>query len=513
MNSPTDIKIPGYRIEKLLGKGGMATVYLATQLSLGRSVALKILNDPETPLFFERFFNEGRCISKLSHPNLVTIYDIGQGEGFYYIAMEYISGGDLKTRIRQGFKTSASLKIISRLALCLSYVHAEGVIHRDIKPSNILFRDDGSPVLADFGIAKLIQTDNDLTLTGTVMGSPHYLSPEQAQGTPKLDGRSDLYSLGVILFELLTGKKPFTAESFAATLIAHIKNPIPDLPEKFSPLQPLINKLLAKKPEERFQNGTELAKNIQQFRTLAKNSAKQMAGEPAITKPSNTQHPRVLLIPAIVVGVLAISALPLFWPSSDTPQITAKEPAPQPTEPTPEITIAPEVAVEAAPHIVEEPLPMLETAKLEEPKPLIEESAQQTTPQLEQLLIRADSQFTKNQLSYPSGESAKDLYRAALKLDPSSKAAKTGLSRIADKYLLFAQSQLKKGNRPKALRSVRLGLSIRPKHKGLKKLEKRVTAKAKVVPPKPKLQVVPPPEKPKKETEPFDWEPLSPEFS
>ena len=206
MSSNAQLKVPGYRVDKLLGKGGMATVYLATQMSLGRSVALKVLNDPETPQFFERFFNEGRCVARLRHDNLVTIYDIGQGEGFYYIAMEHLPGGDLKSRMAQGMKSSQSLKIIARLASCLGYVHSQGLVHRDIKPSNVLFRGDGTPVLTDFGIAKLIQADNDLTLTGTVLGSPHYLSPEQAEGNSKVDGRSDLYSLGVILFEMLAGR-------------------------------------------------------------------------------------------------------------------------------------------------------------------------------------------------------------------------------------------------------------------------------------------------------------------
>ncbi len=249
MNPSQQIQVPGYRIERVLGKGGMATVYLATQMSLGRPVALKVLHDPDTPQFFERFFNEGRCIARLNHSNLVSIYDIGQGEGFYYIAMEFLPGGDLKSRIAQGIKPSQALKILIRLAGCLAYVHGEGVVHRDIKPSNILFGTDGTPVLTDFGIAKLIQADNDLTVTGTVMGSPHYLS------------------LGIIFYEMLTGRKPYTADSFAATLMAHIQKPLPKLPEQYASLQPILDKLLAKKPEDRFQSGAELLMNLQPLRT------------------------------------------------------------------------------------------------------------------------------------------------------------------------------------------------------------------------------------------------------
>ena len=293
MNNGSQLQIPGYRIEKIVGKGGMATVFQATQVSLSRPVALKVLTDPETPQFFERFFFEGRCVARLNHSNLVTIYDIGQCDGFYYIAMEYLSGGDLKARIAEGVKPEAALKFLAQLAACLGYVHGKGVIHRDLKPSNILFRPDGTPVLTDFGIAKLIQTDNDLTVTGTVMGSPHYLSPEQAQGVRKLDGRSDLYSLGIILFELLTGCKPYTAESFAATLMAHIKRPIPELPDAFASLQPLLNRMLAKKPEERFQNGAELARELRQQRHRLRKRR-----DPETTPQTHSAHPRQVVYAA-----------------------------------------------------------------------------------------------------------------------------------------------------------------------------------------------------------------------
>ncbi|OOZ37204.1 serine/threonine protein kinase [Solemya velesiana gill symbiont] len=340
MNSEIGIKIPGYRIEKLVAKSGMASVYLATQSSLGRPVALKVLTDPETPQFFERFFNEGRYVAKLSHNNLVAIYDIGQGEGFYYIAMEYLPGGNLKTKINQGIRPKSALKLISQVATCLSYVHSQGLVHRDIKPSNILFRSDGSPVLTDFGIAKLMQTDNDLTVTGTVMGSPHYLSSELAQGERKLDGRSDIYSLGVILYEMLTGKKPYSGESYAATLMAHIQQPVPTLPEKFHQYQPLLEKMMAKEPGQRFQTGGEVMKAIQDLRVQTRKERKQeekkrhhIQQTPLLTRE------RVLQI-ALTLGVLVLATW-LFMPSGDQtvsdqppaiqqPPVEATAPATQP---------------------------------------------------------------------------------------------------------------------------------------------------------------------------------------
>lgn len=468
MEAITHLKIPGYRIDKMLGKGGMATVYLATQMSLGRPVSLKILNDPETPQFFERFFNEGRCVARLSHSNLVTIYDIGQGEGFYYIAMEYLPGGDLKARIAQGMKPGPALKILSRLASCLGYVHSQGLIHRDIKPSNILFRADGTPVLADFGIAKLMQTDNDLTVTGTVMGSPHYLSPEQAQGNRRLDGRSDLYSLGVVLFEMLAGRKPYTAESFAATLMAHIKKPIPRLPQELSRYQPLLDRLLAKKPEQRFQSGTELNQQIQHLRN--RNRVTEDGSEGDLTRPRGAPGytgSTVTLRQRLSIGVILLAALPLGWSmlERDPPAAVGDE------KPT---TIRPMIqAIPMMPALPAMPPPDQLTLSNEDIPPLEELVIEAEKQQLDQAALwleMAEARLQEDRLSLPRGDSARDYFNKVLRLQPDNAKAMRGLELIADRYVLFARKRLNRGQYPKARRFINQGLATIPGHRELEDL-------------------------------------------
>ena len=193
--NPIDMNIPGYKIDKLIAEGGMASVYLAEQESLARPVALKLLRKFDNPSQALRFFNEGRIIASLEHRNIITIFDLGVVDERHYLAMEYLQGGDLKQRIHRGMTPSEAFEIVETLGSCLSFVHQQGIIHRDIKPENILFRRDGTVVLTDFGIAKQMESDNTLTMDGTTLGSPHYLSPEQAS-CKTLDGRADIYSLG-----------------------------------------------------------------------------------------------------------------------------------------------------------------------------------------------------------------------------------------------------------------------------------------------------------------------------
>ncbi len=252
------IKIPGYRIERILGQGGMAIVYLATQESLHRYVALKVMKSAlvTDPDFRLRFLNEGRIIAQLHHPNIVTVFDIGVHGDIYYLSMAYLPGGTLGDKISQGLPLEQGLAIIRRLADALGYAHRCGFIHRDIKPINVLFHENGLPVLTDFGIAKALGVATQITAAGIGLGSVGYMSPEQAM-SKAVDSRSDIYSFGILIWKILTGQKPYEAEDAFALAMQHVTADIPKLPQDLTVYQPMMNKLLAKAPEDRYASAED----------------------------------------------------------------------------------------------------------------------------------------------------------------------------------------------------------------------------------------------------------------
>ncbi len=281
--------IPGYRIDRLIGKGGMAAVYLAIQESLDRPVALKVLRDPDSPEFSERFVNEGRIVASLVHGNIVTVHDVGIAEGLHYISMEYVDGGDLRSRIADGQSPEAALDLAARMADCLGFAHRKGVIHRDLKPANILFRRDGTPLLTDFGIAKNQRLDSDLTRTGKIVGTPRYMSPEQALGRP-VDGRSDLYSLGVVLYEMLTGEPPYSGDSEVDTILKHLNDPVPALPAACRRYQTLLARMLAKDPAARFADAGELLESLAALESGGRLVSPGQTSSPRRPGPVSTPH-------------------------------------------------------------------------------------------------------------------------------------------------------------------------------------------------------------------------------
>ncbi|MEE8321447.1 MAG: serine/threonine-protein kinase, partial [Gammaproteobacteria bacterium] len=270
------MEIPGYKIQREIGKGGMATVYLAIQESLNRSVVLKVLDSKMQSTaadLTERFIDEGRIVASLNHPNIITIYDIGLANNEMYISMEYIQGGDLKKRLELHVLPDEALEYASKIGNALDIAHKHGVIHRDVKPANILFRDDNTPLLTDFGIAKQLEDDKDLTSTGIFLGSPNYVSPEQADGA-HLDGRADIYSLGCIFYEMLTGYKPYHSDSVIDIVIQHKTSPVPALPDSLQEFQPLLNRMMAKKRDERFQDAASMVQYIEEFQSNRKRKTK-----------------------------------------------------------------------------------------------------------------------------------------------------------------------------------------------------------------------------------------------
>jgi serine/threonine protein kinase len=252
------IRIPGYQIKHQLGRGGMASVYLAIQESFGRDVALKVLAPHHAPdsEFSQRFLREARIISQLVHPNIVTVYDVGVHEGLHYLSMEYIRGQDLQEACGSLSKRQV-IAIIRDVAKALDYAHQKGYVHRDVKPENIMLAEDGRVVLMDFGIARGSDTTLGMTKTGRAIGTPYYMSPEQTKGQP-VDHRTDIYSLGVVLYQMLTGYVPYDADSAIAVGIKHVSAPIPQLPDSLRFLQPIINTCLSKEPAHRFQTAADL---------------------------------------------------------------------------------------------------------------------------------------------------------------------------------------------------------------------------------------------------------------
>lgn len=303
METPEPPQIPGYRIERILGKGATATVYLAIQESLDRRVALKILSAQlvKDPAFNKRFIKEGKTVARLAHPHIVTVYDTGSHQTVLYIAMEYLECGSLKERIKAGLTPEAALQVLRQIAQALGYAHRQHCIHRDLKPANILFRDAETAVLSDFGIAKNLEDKTQLTAAGWRIGTPNYMSPEQAMGKP-VDARSDLYSLGILFYEMLTGTRPYKGADAFETALLHVKAPVPILPEPLKHFQPVLDRLLAKDPSTRFASAEELIQALQPVR----------APETGASRPGVERSRRWLLatLLAIVTGLLIYR----FWP-------------------------------------------------------------------------------------------------------------------------------------------------------------------------------------------------------
>jgi serine/threonine protein kinase len=264
-------QIGQYQIEEQIGQGGMATVYRAYQPSINRYVAIKILPSQyaQDPNFVKRFEQEAKAIAALEHPHILPVYDFGTQDGLTYMAMRYVRGGTLSNLMGQPLSNERIVRLVGDMARALDYAHKQGVVHRDIKPSNILIDRNGEALLTDFGIAKLMEGSGATQLTGAgnVLGTPAYMSPEQAKGAG-VDGRSDVYSLGVVLYELLTGQQPYRAETPVAVVLKHVSEPL-TLPRTINanvpePLERVVIKAMAKEPDQRYQTAGEMEVALQQ---------------------------------------------------------------------------------------------------------------------------------------------------------------------------------------------------------------------------------------------------------
>ncbi|MBC8163397.1 MAG: protein kinase, partial [Roseiflexaceae bacterium] len=262
-----------YQITDIISHGGTATVYKARQMSLGRHVAVKVMYRSRDPQFAARFAREARVIAQLQHPNILPIYESGEQDGLLYLVLRYIEGGaTLHDQLDQPIEPLRALRMCALVLDGLEYAHAHGIVHRDVKPANILMSGPDWPLLADFGIAKLSSEDLHLTHTGLIIGTAAYMSPEQASGDT-VDARSDVYAMGVVLYEMLTGRLPFEGTNAMAVLNKHVHAPPPS-PRQFVPaltadVEAVLLRALAKKPSERYQTAAAMATELRRLATLA----------------------------------------------------------------------------------------------------------------------------------------------------------------------------------------------------------------------------------------------------
>jgi len=266
-----DAFIRGYRCIRRLSAGVTSDLYVAESERVGALVALKVARDrqdEEQPVdAFRRFLQEYEIAQRIDSAAVVRLYDLGVSDEHAWLVMEYFALGDLRRRMRgAALAPREALRLAVAIARALATVHAAGVLHRDLKPGNVMLREDGSVALIDFGLSKDAALALDVTDTGTIFGTPHYMSPEQGHAEP-LDARSDLYSLGVILFEMLVGEKPYRAENPMAIVYKHRKEPVPRLPAQFAAVQPVLERLLAKVPAERFADAGQAGDALEE--TLA----------------------------------------------------------------------------------------------------------------------------------------------------------------------------------------------------------------------------------------------------
>jgi serine/threonine protein kinase len=458
------MEISGYTIKRIIGKGGMGTVYLATQESLGRDIVLKTLTigDSESTEFQDRFMNEARIVAALRHPHIITIYDIGASDEVLYIAMEYIDGGDLKGRLNGPLPPHACLELLMKIGAALEIAHMEGTVHRDVKPANILFRNDGTPLLSDFGIAKQIKLDSELTSTGTILGSPFYMSPEQSEGK-LVDGRTDIYSLGVIFYEILTGRRPYEGDSAIKIIMQHLQSPLPKLPRELIRFQPLLDGMMAKDREKRISDAGTLVSTVRRLAEKEEGSPANVSSialtrasarpEPPPMPPTRTLRPWLIGLGGVGMFTLGIVT---FWLYAQTLQSS-------------QIVLAPPLAstVGALPALPPPPDPS-KAAGSSNGAPNNSPPVGEVVRALEWL---AQNSLRDGRLTSPPADNAYYFYSRLLAIDPANTSARAGFEKIAEQYVVLAEQAFTRRDYRQARTFIALGRQIAPANKGLSALE------------------------------------------
>ena len=461
------IEIPGYTVHGLLGKGGMAEVYLATQQSLHRKVAVKVLLNHGDQEFNTRFIQEGHIVASLHNPSIITIYDINKlADGRYYMAMEFVPGGDLARHKGEVFEPQRALAIVRQIAAALAVVHAKGLIHRDIKPANILFRKDGTAVLTDFGIAKDMHVDSDLTNCGVAVGSPAYSSPEQTQCL-RLDARSDIYSLGLILLEMLTGSNPYRGGNYSQTVLNQVQMPVPILPPRLLMFQALLERMLTKDPAQRLPDCGTLLAALEQIGPADVDATQIRRAVLVPQLPDDTLIKAHSALPEPAAGT---STRPLLWVLAGLLLVLGLGAAGLYVQQQMQIR---ELLAEAQQRVVQEQLiePQQDNAEYYFKQVLtLDADNADALAGLQQVLElrlanfaeRAQASIAAQQLVLPEDDNAVFYYQQMLMLAPGNAQAQTGLQAIAEEYRNKAMQAYARSDFPAALQMIEYGLQAQP---------------------------------------------------
>lgn len=496
------VNIPGYSVSGEIGRGGMAVVYRARQVLLDREVALKVLNPQlaQDPVYAQRFLQEARMLAALGHPHIVPVYDVGvTPAGLHYFSMQLFDGGDFGRKLREGIDETELVRVLLAVAQALGFAHTRGYIHRDVTPANILFAEHDRPVLTDFGIARALAATSRITASGLSIGTSHYMSPEQARGL-EVDRRSDIYSLGVLLFEALAGKPPFDGDDGFAVAYAHVHEPVPRLPEGVERWQGMIDRAMAKLPDERYADCAAFIEGLRltapnEFAAVmkkdgvaalaptapaaptAKASAK-VAAAPSNSKPkADVSAPEATPFGVIKVATQRSSRLPLyiaaglvvvglgligaFWLSSADPPAVSNAARKPPAASTPvgAASIAAPVAATATAvttpsasdanpgdiSILSDGESLSDLDRVNADIATAQAIALGEIPTVEdpvvKLLAMGRANLAAKRLGSPPGNNALDRYKLALRIEPGNADAKAGIAAVAQAYVELAAKQ------------------------------------------------------------------------